>query len=210
MLSALTVPLSAPATHLRFDPVEHRYFLGSQELPGVSRIISELSGSPWYTEEGRDRGRDIHLATRYSDEDDLHLDSCEEISGFVLAWRRFLSESGFVIELIEEPLHSPKFHYAGTPDRVGVLHAARAVIDIKGGAPEPWHGVQLAGYAQMLQERYGLPPLKRCAVYLHESGTYSLREYREPEDWFQFLRSLGTFWWLCRVGGRPLHNARPL
>jgi hypothetical protein len=193
--------VTAPVAVLRFDPVAHRYFLGDQELPNVTRIIEPCcAGSPWYTEEARERGRDVHEATQFHDEGTLDPASLDdETAGCLRGWCRFLAESRFTIQFIELPVHS-RLMYAGKPDRVGLLNSKRAILELKSGEPEPWHGVQLAGYNQAVQECLGVPPLKRYGVYLRANGTYRTREYREPEDFPEFLRMLGHYWWMNRHG----------
>ena len=52
-------------THeLRFDPNEHRYWIGDMELHGVTSIMQRLGlvnfHAPWYTDEARDRGVVLH------------------------------------------------------------------------------------------------------------------------------------------------------
>ena len=68
----------------------------------------------------------MHEATQFDDEGDLDGSTLEpELLPYVEAWRKFRRECHLVIALIEQPIHSPKYRYAGTPDRFGWLNGRR-------------------------------------------------------------------------------------
>ena len=64
--------------------------------------------------------------------------------------------------------------YAGTIDRVGWLGGRRFVIDIKTGGKYPWYRLQLAAYANLLDD-----PLQysRAPVTLYDDGSFVFDEF---------------------------------
>ena len=62
---------------LSFDPITHQYRLDGERVPSVTQVLSVcgLIDDTWYTEESRQRGQAIHLATKLLDEE------CEKSPG---------------------------------------------------------------------------------------------------------------------------------
>ena len=88
----------------------------------------------------------MHLATALFDRDDLDESTLDErLRGYLNAWIRFRSETGFKPELVEQKFHHPKLNYAGTPDRTGWIEGQYGVLDLKKMLTVPhWVGVQTA------------------------------------------------------------------
>lgn len=53
--------------------------------------------------------------------------------------------------LVEKPLMHARDGFGGTPDWYGVLDGKLTVLDLKTGRISPEHGVQLAGYTELLK-----------------------------------------------------------
>jgi hypothetical protein len=167
------------ADQFRFDPLEHRYFLGQRELPAVSRILDAVF--PW---EGPvdnfylNRGTAVHLACELDDLGELDEDKLdEELWPYLEAWRSFRKSSGFVPDPdgIEQRRYHAWLFYAGTIDRVGRLRSGRKiVIDIKTGGKYPRYRLQLAAYVNLLSN-----PMDylRGSVTLDPDGSPSFDEY---------------------------------
>jgi len=180
---------------LRFDPAEHKYFLGEKELPSVTRVISSagLVDSQWFTEQAAMRGTYLHQATVLDDKNDLDEESLHPlIQPYMAAWRKFKDESSVVFDLFEHPVHSEQWGYAGTLDRVGTLNGRSAIFDIKTGAQDRTHGLQLAAYKEALAWH---TPLARFGIYLTDDGKYKVVEYKDTNDFKVFLAALTIHFW---------------
>jgi hypothetical protein len=170
---------------LTFDEEKHEYRVDGHIVPSVTQIIkwAGLIGSQWYTEEARDIGTEVHLATQYCDdpEYDVDLDELDDrVRPYVEAWIRFRDETKFWPNGIEARycFSVDGNRYAGTLDREGRMFGAFCVIDIKTGQPESWHQIQTAAYASM-----GDYELHRVAVYLSSDGKYKLERHTDNADY---------------------------
>lgn len=176
-----------------FDPETHQYRVDGEKVLSVTQVLNVcgLIDDTWYTEEGGQRGQAIHLATQLYDEDDLDWESVSpEISGYLDAYRKFRQEVSFEPDLIEHPLYSPTYRYAGTPDRTGIMNGENVIFEIKSGQTAKWHRLQTAGYALLLGNGY-----KRYGLYLTNKGTYNLDHHRNHQDYNVFLSALTVANW---------------
>jgi hypothetical protein len=188
---------------VQFDAAAHIYTVADVQRPSVTQILKDagLIDTTWYTDQARERGRAVHLATQFLDEDDLDWDTVlPQYRGYVEAWRRFKQESHFQIGsdsnrklLIEYILFQPVSGYCGMLDRVGTIGTTEYLIDIKTGDPQDWHGYQLAAYSQCLPNPHSR---KRMTVHLRANATYSTREHALtafPYDW-QVFAAAAVVW----------------
>jgi len=181
-----------------FDPESHRYTVNGAEIPSVTQVLKEAGLTKEYSSmEAAERGTVVHLACECAD---LGINVTDLIvDPYVTAWRRFRSETGFTHSDIENASWHPVYRYAGRIDRVGGANGKKIVLDIKSGAPEPWHALQLAAYAGLMAK-----PLawERWAVYLADDGSYSVREYPKAmhlQDFSTFLNALAITNWKRRL-----------
>lgn len=187
---------AAPAKEFTFDKATHVYTLGGQRLPSVTEILkgAGVVDEQWWTDAGRWRGSQVHLACWYDDQNDLDESTLDpRLHGYVDAYRKFRLETGFTPTAIEQPVHNDLLGYAGTPDRIGTLADGRYCLpDLKSGAQSKVTRFQTAGYAGCLTS-----PRKyvRMEVRLKDNGKYSLQVY-EPKD---FDRDFADFQALIRV-----------
>jgi hypothetical protein len=163
-----------------FDPVKHEYDGG--RLPSVTQILDEvgLLRKDFYTIEGRERGRAVHLACQFYDEGDLDLESVDgEINGYLAAYIKWRKETGTKPDWIEIPIggHHKNFAYAGTPDRI-MTTRPRSLVDLKTGAFQEWHRIQTALYVNLLEDPWSY---SRFGLYLKATGDYSIREFPKSE-----------------------------
>ena len=191
-------------TALRFDPAEHRYWLGERELPSVTRIIAPLVSFDGIPESvltfAAERGRAVHRATELWDDDDLDIESLDPaLLGYLTAWQRFRRETGAVILQSERPRGSAALGFAGTPDRVAQLPTLGDrvwLLDIKTALTlHDWMGVQLAGYKLLVEGAGGTTVDAVGVVQLRANGTYVLMEYGAPDDARCFLGLLAVHHW---------------
>jgi len=193
---------------LVFDPALHRYSMGGRVLPSVTAIlrVAGLVDATWFTDDARERGSYVHLASQYIAEGDgVDMASIEpELAGYVAAYSTYEAEHHPRWTHIEHPVASRVYGYAGTVDRVGVLCGVDAVLDIKTGGRVAATRLQLAAYAQAMREETG-KLYRRYALYLSATGGYRLEDLdREPHlyqlDLNAFLSALTIVRWREREG----------
>ena len=153
----------------------HSYFVGRTYLPSVTSILKDcqLIQDTFFTRDARERGKNIHLATAMWDTGILDEKTVDpEWKPYLEAWKKFRHEADFEPdpEMIEKPLCAKDLSYAGTPDRVGLMKGVPVLIDIKTGAPQKYHPIQLAAYRRILP----FPVRQDFTVCLRKNGTYNL------------------------------------
>ena len=166
----------------RFYPESHRYELDGVELHSVTRMIAEMVDppKPWWTEEHRIRGQEVHtLTAQYDLGEPLDPELKEKHLGRLNAWMRFRSDTGFKPELIEHRVYNESYRYAGTLDRWGFWHGDRSVIlDIKSGEPSWSTSFQLWLYDECLPEKSS----EHIAVQLCEDGSWKPHQFGALPD----------------------------
>jgi|GEM_PF-7056701 len=141
---------------LHFDPLTHTYHVDSLLVRSVTQYLKDGGYCHVWNGDGSKAtlGRYVHEATAYADMGDLSLEGlAPEIALRVEQWERFKHEEDFVpdLPLRERPCFHPIYFYAGTPDVPGTRRGQPCVVELKTGAPEPWHPLQVGGgYTPML------------------------------------------------------------
>lgn len=178
---------------LTFDPVAHEYRVGGVRVPGVTSVLRPLvdfSRVPRDVLEAKaDLGRRVHLAAQLHDEDDLDESSVEDdVAPYLVAYRRFLADTGARVVMNEIPVFHATYRYAGTLDRVMEIGGDRWLIDLKTAIATPiTTGAQTCAYLQALGD---LTVTRRGALRLRPDGTYRLDSLNDPNDWSVFLSAL--------------------
>jgi hypothetical protein len=172
---------------LRFDEAAHRYFLGDRELLSVTTILkmAGLLDPRHYTDLALERGSLAHRALEWFDQGDLDEDDLDQrLVPYLMAWKRFLAETGFVVGETERRIASGARGVAGTVDRTGLLSGQAAILDLKTGGRERWHELQTGAYASLIREADGTPyhKLTRGCVYLSADGRYRLELHENRHD----------------------------
>jgi hypothetical protein len=190
---------------LTFDEPSHTYKWNGTPVPSVTTILSPLIDysmvNPEVLERGRQLGSAVHRMTELHDLDDLDESSLSpDMKKYLIGWKKFREDTGFVPDTIEKRMFHPKHHYCGTSDRTGVIRGQKAVIDIKKmmslGAVI---GVQLAAYQAMHNlEDAGIT--HRYALGLRPDGTYRLQQFNNPSDFAVFLSLLNIRNWKAKNG----------
>lgn len=192
-----------PAQEITFNPCLHEYrkMVGGIFVPSVTQILGAAGLAPDFSlvnqevlEYKRNLGTQVHAATALDDRDDLgEYDS--RIDGYVQAWRQFRAVFRFEADVVERMVYCPKYGFAGTLDRMGILQGNNALLDIKtGNASEGYVGPQTAAYLVALtgNERLTMP---RFMVRLFDDGTYKLTPLKNKMDWQIFLNCLNLYRW---------------
>ena len=185
--------MQTQTTDLKFDPVEHRYFIGDKELISVNKVIDEVGfkSTFGYSQETRDRGRAVHTAIHLDDVNDLDEFTLDEgLWPYLSAWRKFRHDTGVEFDMIEGQVYNEVHGYAGTVDRVGRLNGRPVIIDMKTGSVPVWTGIQLAAYKLCLGGRFD-----RFGIRLGADGSYSLHKFDDVGDEKAFLAALVVVRW---------------
>lgn len=178
---------------LTFSADDHRYQWNGRDVPSVTQVLSLVTERQWFTEDSAWRGSAVHLACEYDDRGELDESTVEpEHLGYLMAWRRFRSDSGFEPHAIEHQVYG-KHGYAGTIDRIGTVPSGRLLIDLKTGTPSPATALQTAAYLACLESplAYG-----RVAVRLFPDGQYTTVHYQQSHyerDLARFLHCLAVW-----------------
>ena len=168
---------------IQFDEKTHTYTLDGVEIPSVTHICRFLaydykSDRPWLAAEAARRGTAIHEACALIDYGE-EPEETPEISGYLKAYRRFLSDYQPDWELIEHPMGDIELGYAGTLDRYGVIGDRPCILDIKTGQIHPASvQAQLTAYKFLFPHEYN--SIRLFALKLCNGGTYVLIEF-EPD-----------------------------
>jgi len=159
---------------------EHIYLLDDKPLDGVTSVIREAGLMPSYKPKDLEwylaKGTAIHKATELFDKGTLDESTVDpRIIGYLESWQK-LSAREFTG--IEVQLADAIYGYAGTIDRLPLL-------DIKSGAPEKWHKIQLGAYYGLCKANDMIFRPSAMAVYLQEDGafpkviTYTIKEIQD-------------------------------
>lgn len=192
---------------LNFDEDSHTYTLGGKVIPSVTQVLSpltEYAGIPKHIlDAAADRGNYVHKACEMYLWETLDEDSLkEEARPYFNGFKKFMSETGFIPEVIEERVYHPTLKYAGTLDLGGILPPAgrrkkpqRALIDLKTTFKLMRAvGPQTAAYFDAWAAANPKDKFEaRYALQLKKDGTYCLEPMKDRTDSNIFLSCLNIF-----------------
>jgi hypothetical protein len=194
---------------LRFDEPSHTYWLGERRLPSVSEVIAPVQSFEGIPEAVLARksaiGKAAHLACQFIDEgDDVDPESLDPVvAPYVEGWRRFIAENKPEFHVIEEQMFDEALGYAGTPDRVAIMHGSEWVLDIKTVVTiSQATALQTVAYRKLVAPKAKTrePLIKRGAIQLTPDGRYKLHEFKEQSDWAIFQSLLNVKNWMLAHG----------
>lgn len=181
----------------RFDAASHTYYDLSTGavLKHVTGLLEAagLVDARWYTEASCARGHAVHALTTQWDLDALDLDACASpYRPYLLGYQQACAILQPKWSHIEQPLAHAGFRFAGRPDRAGRVHGAAAVVEIKSGAAEPAHAMQLSLQAILLADDLRVPAeaIHRYALYVKPSGRFAVVRHKDPTDFDRAYRLL--------------------
>ena len=188
---------------LTFEEESHTYKLDGAIVPSVTQILSaeRFYDPSKYSAGSAQFGTDVHAACELWD---VYKEETgdERIKPYLKAWRGFCEQKAVKFTEIEESHFHETHRYAGTIDRLGTIGENRVLIDIKSGGKEPWHPIQTAGYAWMMEKPL---LLERMCVYLRNDATYSIEFHTRAkfqDDIGVFLAALCLQNWRLRNNGK--------
>lgn len=184
---------------LDFEKSAHVYRLDGRVVPSVTEILKPLENfsmvPPAVLEAARIFGGHVHEACHLDDVEQLEWDTLDTaLVPYVLAWRKFLKDTGAIVIASEQPIAHATLGYAGTPDRLLSWGKRLVLPDLKSTSVVPRTvGPQTAGYAAAYQSQHGGREPERLCVQLKPDGTYSSHRRRESTDWSVFLSCLNIW-----------------
>jgi hypothetical protein len=196
---------------LTFDPDPHVYTLDGDRVPSVTGILKaagliDFSHVPLsILEAAQHRGRTVHAAIHYYNENDLDIDQFGRdfptYAGYLEAWLAFTDQRHFRAVLNERRLASRKHQVAGTADCFGYLDGVPVLLDFATGRPQDVaKDLQTAAYhalafewateddlelSNFLARARGV--VRRYGVALRKDGTFALEPYAAPSDYREFF-----------------------
>lgn len=184
-----------------FDSATHAYTVMGARKPSTTKIISDLGLAPPYPEDDpknkKGFGTACHRAADLRIWDRLgSVDS--RIQPYIDGLDEKIREMRIVPIKTEMLLYNPHLDHAGCLDlHCYVYDGERAVIDYKTGVPPPCVELQLASYAECLNEYERMAnrpvvPLRRFSMQL-TPGRAILRECDNPHDYHAW-RAAVTLW----------------
>ncbi len=167
-----------------FQEEGHLYFNEQGvEVPSVSSILEHFGFSdfsyvhPSTLKAAQDFGTNVHKTTQLFDIDDLA--ECDPIlEDYLDQWIRFKAEYKIEqFDIIEQPLYSKVWGFAGIPDRV----FSNSLPDIKTGGKMVSHKIQTAFYQILVEENYKIKIKNRYSVYLTDKK-YKVDPHKDKTD----------------------------
>ncbi len=180
---------------LAIDHASHVYTWNGRPVPSVTQILDHGGygadiPNTVAADVACEFGDHVHTATSLVDHKCCVVPRLREIA-VLRHYATFLASHRPAYTAIEQPVYSKRLRVAGTPDRYGWMFGHPFVLDIKTGAPSPFHGVQLAGY-DLLDPMKGGRRRRRFVLYLDTSG-YSLIECSTVTDYNAFVSLVEDF-----------------
>ena len=203
---------------LFFDERLHHYYFNDKKVPAVSDILVDLGfvNTTFFTEEGRERGKGIHKVIENHCRGAHCIAIKKEWEPYIQAFKNFEKDCDWKAEYIELAMGCPT--YAGTADQIGKFEGKEAILDVKTGAISAATGLQLAAYEKLYRiyrladnalvfdddpvYEPPLPPMKRFALQLTETGRYILTEYKSRQDKYIWDSAVAIYHWKNNMRGK--------
>jgi len=189
-----------------FKKETHQYFDESgREYPSVTKILKHFGMTPDFDRFGNDVSRDfgkaVHKVCELYDLGTLNEYAFDpQIEPYLNGYKKFIKEFNPQWELIEVPLISNVWGFAGTPDRVGLIKGIRWGTDLKTGSPHPSHELQTSGYDVLTEENLKIKTKKRASLYLTPDD-FRLVEHKSRSDRSVFIGLVNAYNWKLKHGG---------
>lgn len=188
---------------VEFNAGRHEYRVGGVLFPSVTQVLDPLED--WSAvpasilRAAADFGDHVHKACHLHDTGTLDWSSLDaELIPYVEQYQLFLEETGAVVLASELRVAHEGLRYAGTLDKLLLLHDHESLVDLKTTAVVPRTvGPQTAGYAQAVQPssmRSSRLMKRRYCLHL-QADKYRLIPQRDPTDINVFHAALTLYHW---------------
>lgn len=174
-----------------FDPVKHEYTVGNLVIPGITtvlKIAADYSSmiSNEVMEYAANRGKAIHAAVQYDNENDLDVDSLDsKIRPYFDAWLDFKENRKFNVLGFEEPMYSQQYMFASLPDLWGYIDGDEGHIilpELKSTSQIlPQVALQTAAQQHLILTNKGKATV-RGVLQLKKNGKYKFEFYKSSVD----------------------------
>ena len=197
---------------LAFDAATHTYTLDGLVVPSVTQILKavgliDFSHVPLHIlAKALDRGTQVHRAVHFWNDRDLDVDrfarEFPDYAPYLDGWRRFCEQRHFVPFVSEHRVASRLHQCAGTLDCLGLLDGEAVLLDFATGHPhDVAKDLQTAAYYALATEWRAEDPIldafwsqqpviRRHAVALKRTGTFTIETYSNQRDYRTFLALL--------------------
>lgn len=180
---------------LTFEAEGHVYKFRGVVVPSVTTVLQQLQylqGIPWdVLEAARDFGTHVHQACHLYNQNDLIEEELDHaLVPYLRQYKRFLSDTGFVVVESEQLVYHETMRYAGALDIRGAFRGSTWVVDIKSGVVPSTVGAQTAGYQQALPPE--IRPKRRACLQL-SAEDYKFIEQKEYGDFSLFTSALNCY-----------------
>jgi hypothetical protein len=197
-------------SELKFDEGKHLYSLDGVPLPSVTQVLKGVgiidfsNVPPALLEAACQFGTAAHKATELSDKGKLDEENLDiNLRPYLDGWILFRQEYGFLSDMIERPIYSKIYRFAGTPDRLGHwrIDDSMIILDIKTGFMlSSADAIQTAAYAIMAKEGGIKGTIKRVSLLLTKDGKYKIKEHKDKNDANVFISALSVYNWRRKHG----------
>lgn len=188
-----------PRFQIDFDPEQHRYKVNGNHLPSVTTVLEavleSMKGIPRdFVQQAGQFGDAVHLMCELYDQGELDEATLDpHLVPYLNGYKRFLADKQPRWTLIEAPVASLKYGYAGTLDRAGTIGKTDWLVDLKSSRAIPKTvGPQTAAYHEAAKETFGWSAKKRAVLLLQEN-TYQWQPLNDISDWSLFVSCLNVY-----------------
>ncbi len=196
---------------LTFNAEKHEYRLNGVVLPSITQVL-RLAGlvdfskvPPTILKASQDFGTAAHVATQLYDLGTLDFATLDEaLRPYLDNWIYFKEKYGFKPDIIEKPMASRIYRFAGTPDRLGTINGKQVIVEIKTSYElSKANALQTAAQGILWKENGGTNKYRRLAVLLTGEALPQVEEYENRADEQKFLAALTVAnikkeWGLCK------------
>ena len=176
---------------IEFNEALHEYRVGGIITPSVSQILQSngLMDNFRHSERALNNGVAIHRALELYDLGKLDERSLDpRLKKCLTLWDNFKKSINVRHILWVEKRVNFGVLYAGTIDRVLALkNGHKMILDFKSGNPQPWAGLQTAGYA-MAEDTAHYKGYERCCAKVHwDMDRIIYKPYTDKTDFNTFM-----------------------
>lgn len=190
---------------ISFNPEGHIYTVNGEVYPSVTQVLAETCmGWMPSDETAMQLGTAFHEATAILDRGQtLDPDSVDErIIPDLRVYQQALEDLEWHPAMIEKPLASVRYRFAGTMDRAYNSNSGTIICDLKRGEPCAWHSLQAAAYHLAYCEMFGVTgraerDVSRCTMYCG-GDSVKIKWHEDMRDCAVFLSALQVYNWRAK------------